>query len=171
MIAYFVFDAAFGSKAPEFAPADNTELPVQMRDDEKAAFRLWLKQNSAFRPALLTDCLCEEDLPYIRKIYSNPHPYYAGGDFNKDGKRDFAIIVVDRSTPQGAAPPKNFNSSVVIFGHDKSSGALEPFPLTPIGLPQSSLLFVSRETGELAVGKWEGEVSPITFTANRYAYQ
>lgn len=154
-----------------FSPISEAELPTSMSPTAKVALIAWLGKNPHFRPANESDCKCADELVYIRKSYANQAPYYAVGDFNRDGLTDFAVVVIDRSFSGAAAPPHNFNSSVLIFSSTAVSAPLKPFLLGATGVPSSSLLFLDRENGALAVGKWEGEVSPIAYSAGRYAYQ
>ncbi len=169
--AYLLSNYLRPSSPLNHLPADNFELPSQMLESEKTPFREWLRANSRFRPVDVAECMCGDDLPYIRKAYANHDPYYAAGDFNGDGRRDFAVVVVDRSISEAATPPQNFNSWVIVFNRTNSSNTFKAFLLQATGIPSSSLLFLSRETGQLAVGKWEGEVSPIVATPRGYSYQ
>lgn len=58
----------------------------------------WLQEHPAYHRLTDKDCRCEDDLAEIRSE-SGPsrrpdyHPYYAAGDFNKDGRFDVAIGV------------------------------------------------------------------------------
>jgi len=54
----------------------------------------WLVQHPEYRAAVNADCACDEALR------SNPgaHPYTAKGDFNLDGKQDFAAGVINKNT-------------------------------------------------------------------------
>jgi hypothetical protein len=62
--------------------------------EEQKVIGAWLTQHPDYRAALDADCACDEAL------LSNPgaHPYTATGDFNQDGKKDFAAAVIDRKT-------------------------------------------------------------------------
>src|SRR2546422_8970701 len=63
----------------------------------------WLRAHPQYRIAQETDCDCAEDIQAVRHGYGgiwkgNPqyNPYYTVGDFNGDGKTDFAVALVDR---------------------------------------------------------------------------
>lgn len=156
---------------PTPRPADTDELPSEMSASEQSTFRAWLRQNPRFRPAQIADCFCLEDLPFIRKLYANVSPYYAKGDFNGDGAKDFAIVVIDRTIPAPAPSSTNFNSSLVVFSATDLRGKYVETILPTRGAPNGSLLFLSRDPESLAVGLWEGEASPLVATPKGYALQ
>jgi len=62
----------------------------------------WLSANPGFRIAKETDCGdCAEQIQTVRrgmggawKPVPDYNPYYAVGDFNSDGQKDFAIAVI-----------------------------------------------------------------------------
>lgn len=75
---------------------------------QNASLQSWLNAHREYRTALDADCDCAEDLGEIRTTSegvwkANPgyRPYFVKGDFRKNGKTDFAVIVVkrDRSKP------------------------------------------------------------------------
>jgi len=65
----------------------------------------WLKQHPNLRLAALDDCEgCRDDIEQTRRGSGGPwrpvpdyHPYRAVGDFNGDGRQDFAVVLVDTS--------------------------------------------------------------------------
>jgi hypothetical protein len=71
---------------------------------EQKVLGVWLAQHADFRVATDSDCDCAEDIQQMKTGYGGGwpaapdyHPYVATGDFNSDGVRDFAVVVVDRS--------------------------------------------------------------------------
>jgi hypothetical protein len=71
---------------------------------EQDILGVWLARHPDFRVATDADCDCAEDIQQMKTGYgggwpavSDYHPYIATGDFNSDGVRDFAAVVVDRS--------------------------------------------------------------------------
>lgn len=83
--------------------ADRTEaatpLPSYLSGDVAHAVSSWLSQNPGYSLMLDADCACDEDIKersipgpngYSR---SNYHPYFATGDFNRDGRADAAVAV------------------------------------------------------------------------------
>jgi hypothetical protein len=64
----------------------------------------WLSAHRGFRSAAISDCECAEDIAAMRKGSGGPwkpvpdyQPYAATGDFNGDGRGDFAVVVIDTS--------------------------------------------------------------------------
>ena len=76
-------------------------LPVYISLEHRATLQHWLGSHTEFRLALETDCGCENNIEKIRKGQGGPwqaqpnyHPFYVSGDFNSDGKEDFAVILL-----------------------------------------------------------------------------
>src|ERR1039457_2967929 len=61
---------------------------------EQKVLVTWLSQHPEYRAAVDADCAFDEALRF------NPgaHPYNATGDFNHDGKKDFAAAVINKKT-------------------------------------------------------------------------
>lgn len=78
-----VKEAAFAHLKPEYA----------------AALKAWMVQNKEWEPAQEKDYK-RELLEYAKqdKSRKNYHPYYAVGDFSRDGKEDFGVGLVDSKT-------------------------------------------------------------------------
>jgi hypothetical protein len=73
------------------------ELPSYISAQHRDVLQRWLKQEPKLRLATDKDCgQCESDLESQRRA-SGPdfHPYYAVGDFNGDGKKDFAVALIE----------------------------------------------------------------------------
>jgi hypothetical protein len=71
---------------------------------EQKVLGAWLGRHPDFRVATDPDCDCAEDIQQMKTGYGGNwipvpdyHPYVATGDFNSDGVRDFAVVVIDRS--------------------------------------------------------------------------
>jgi len=87
-------------------------FPGYILDEDKEVLKGWLIKHPELRLAVDSDCKCSQDLigmtqwyyPYGR-IY---HPYYAVGDFNCDGIRDFAVALMNTEK-------KLFPFEIVIF--------------------------------------------------------
>jgi hypothetical protein len=74
-----------------------------LTQQEQKVFDAWLSQHSTFRAATDADCNCSDDIQQMKTGYGGNwtpypdyHPYVVTGDFNSDGVRDFAVVVVDR---------------------------------------------------------------------------
>jgi hypothetical protein len=96
-----------------------------------------------------SDCDCADDIQQMKTGYGGNwtpypdyHPYVVTGDFNSDGVRDFAAIVIDRSKsaknfrllvfngPFGAKPiaPDYSESNLDLRGQGMSFGPPRPKP-------------------------------------------
>lgn len=129
-----------------------------MTEMQKSAVEAWLKSNENYRIALLAECKCESDMPLIRKMYANIHPFFAEGDFNGDKQQDFAVVVVDASAPKDGAP-RFFNSRIIVFNGPLLLGATPAFVSNTIGTPAGTQLFYTANNERLLVGKWESSSS------------
>ncbi len=62
----------------------------------RATLERWLEGKPRLRVATETDCRNREGLKASRQEYGrNYQPYYAVGDFNRDGQQDFAVALVN----------------------------------------------------------------------------
>lgn len=67
-----------------------------LRNEHQAVLALWLKTKPALRLATENDCANKEGLAATRQENGqNYQPYYVVGDFNRDGKDDFAVALID----------------------------------------------------------------------------
>lgn len=91
---------AIGTLSSTIAIAQNTTDYIPL--EQRAVLSQWLKNNPTFRVATDADCQCAESIEELRKgsggvwkANLNYHPYYASGDFNSDGEKDFAVVLID----------------------------------------------------------------------------
>lgn len=100
----------------------------------RATLEAWLKTRPRLRLATEKDCRNIEGLAASRTEYGRDYqPYYAVGDFNRDGQQDFAVALIDgqkRSRRFGIAifnGPFSQKRAVAAFfaaGMDLSDGGL-----------------------------------------------
>jgi hypothetical protein len=71
---------------------------------EQKVLTNWLAKHPQFRAASDQDCDCTEDIQQMKagdggiwRPVPDYHPYQATGDFNGDGFRDFAVVVIDKT--------------------------------------------------------------------------
>jgi hypothetical protein len=83
--------------------------------EEQQVLKSWLARHSVNRQATDQDCDCAGDIQQMRagsggvwKPVRDYHPYIATGDFNGDGVRDFAVVLIDRGKKE-----KNF--ALIVF--------------------------------------------------------
>ena len=101
--------------------------PAYLRPADRIIIARWLLRNPGYRLARPADCGdCETQVSDLRDTHAGPEslipgftPYYARGDFNQDGKMDFALAVIDENA--GESP-----FSVLIF-----NGPLNALNSTP----------------------------------------
>ena len=79
------------------AEAQKSEMPVYVSKAHRAVLQEWLARNPQMRVATDKDCgQCLVEIEAQSKangaVY---HPYYAVGDFNGDGKEDFAVALIE----------------------------------------------------------------------------
>ncbi|HUE80774.1 MAG TPA: hypothetical protein VMM84_01590 [Pyrinomonadaceae bacterium] len=78
--------------------AQGKELPSFIQPAHGEVIERWLAQSprrANLRVATDRDCRNKEGLAAERKERRNYQPYYAAGDFNHDGREDFAVAFVD----------------------------------------------------------------------------
>jgi hypothetical protein len=71
---------------------------------EQRILATWLSGHPTFRAATDNDCNCSEDIQEMKvgsggvwRPVMDYHPYVATGDFNGDGIRDFAVVIIDKN--------------------------------------------------------------------------
>ncbi len=75
--------------------AQQRNAASHLRPQHMEVVERWLARKPGLRLATEADCTNKEGLAFIRKEEGrNYHPYYAVGDFNGDGKEDFAVAFV-----------------------------------------------------------------------------
>ncbi len=91
------------------ASAAQSDVPSFVNPEHRQAVRRLLKMRPYLRVATYADAENKERLGYVSdgNFGEAKSPYYAVGDFNGDGRGDFAIAFVDTRRP------KNF--AVVVF--------------------------------------------------------
>jgi hypothetical protein len=78
------------------APYVKIKAPAYLRPEHKTVLERWLKEKRHLRLATESDLTDNEDLEIWRKDWGKDfNPYYSIGDFNRDGKNDFAVLLVD----------------------------------------------------------------------------
>ena len=67
-----------------------------LRPQHRAIVEGWLKGKPGFRLATIADCLNKVGLAATRDYRGKSyHPYYAVGDFSRDRKEDFAVVLIN----------------------------------------------------------------------------
>ena len=77
-------------------PSAQITSPSDLRATHRVALDPWLKSKPRLRLATEKDCRNLEGLAASRAEYGRDyHPYYAVGDFNRDGQQDFAVTLIN----------------------------------------------------------------------------
>ncbi|MDQ6652662.1 MAG: FG-GAP repeat protein [Acidobacteriota bacterium] len=85
-----------------------------LRPEHRAIVEQWLKLRSELRLATDADNTNKEGLAATRKEQGrNYHPYYAVGDFNGDGKEDFAVAFIKTRKSKSPFTVAIFNGPLV----------------------------------------------------------
>jgi hypothetical protein len=76
-------------------------LPAYIPLKHRAVLNSWLVSHPESRLAIDADCNCAEGLEQLKGGEGGPwqpkpnfHPFYVAGDFNSDGKEDFAVVLL-----------------------------------------------------------------------------
>lgn len=78
------------------ATRGQSEYPAFLQAQHRAVLQQWLRQNPQLSLASEADCANKEGLLATRQEYGeNYQPYYAVGDFNRDGREDFAVALIN----------------------------------------------------------------------------
>jgi hypothetical protein len=70
---------------------------ADLRPQHRGTLERWLEGKLMLKLATESDCRNREGLKASRQEYGrNYQPYYAVGDFNRDGQQDFAVALVNQ---------------------------------------------------------------------------
>lgn len=107
------------------AGAQQKTLPSYISAKHRQVLQAWLKREPELRVATDEDCgRCADDIANQKKISGRDyHPYYAVGDFNGDGREDFAVALIAIEESGERAQQKFV---VAVFNAPLSSRRAEP---------------------------------------------
>jgi hypothetical protein len=129
-------------------------LASYLRPEHREIVQRWLSSRSHLRLATEADCTNKYGLAATRKEEGRDyHPYYAVGDFNGDGKEDFAVVFV--KTRKSKWP-----STVAIFNGPLAGNSVPAFTTDYEDLNSGGLFYkakVKPREGRLAIGVFESD--------------
>jgi hypothetical protein len=92
-------------------------------------------------------------------------PYYKTGDFNRDRKQDFAMILIDNSAPEPENPTDElaeYGFVVAIFNGD-GRGGYRLAHTEKVKAPKQCLIHVAPKSTSLYFGVWETDAYCTNF--------
>lgn len=103
------------SLMPIVVQAQRPELPDYISARHRLVLRKWLAREPDLRVATDKDCgPCETDIANQRRERgADYHPYYAVGDFNRDGREDFAVALIELEADREGQVTQKF--AVAVF--------------------------------------------------------
>lgn len=122
--------------------AQRKELPAYFSKQHREVLQKWLAKNPHLRVASEKDCgRCENEIANQRKVSgANYHPYYTVGDFNGDGKEDFAVALIETKVVKRKRVFQKF--AVAVFNAPFSRGKATPaFYKDDLNLRDGGLFF------------------------------
>ena len=124
------------------ASAQQKALPSYVSAKHQQVLQRWLKREPKLRVATDEDCgRCADDLAQQRRLSgAGYHPYYAVGDFNGDGKTDFAVALTE--IEEGGEGRVTQKFVVAVFNGPFSRRDVEPaFEKDNLNLRDGGLFF------------------------------
>jgi hypothetical protein len=123
------------------AGAQQKTLPSYISAKHQQVLQRWLRREPELRVATDEDCgRCAGDIANQKKLSGRDyHPYYAVGDFNGDGREDFAVALIEIEESGERAIQKFI---VAVFNAPFSSRRTEPsFKKENLNLRDGGLFF------------------------------
>ena len=124
-----------------------------LRPEHKVIVEEWLKLRPDLRLATDADNINKDGLAATRKERGkNYHPYYAVGDFNGDGKEDFAVAFVKKKK-------SNWPFVFAIFNAPLTKGS-KPSYSTDADLADGGIMYSAKGSarqGRLLFGTFESD--------------
>jgi hypothetical protein len=133
------------------ASAQNKTSTAHLEKEHARALRIWLRANPKYRAAQASDCKNRFGLKSMRGDDAKFHPYYAVYDFDENGIKDFAVVVVDTKRKTG------FQYTLLVFKGDKQGAYRAAKTIDGLDLRQGGIWTGVTEEGvtDLYIGEFE----------------
>ena len=149
LLRYASLLLAVTSPLPAFGQSES-----YLRPEHKVIVEEWLKVRPDLRLATDADNINKDGLAVTRKERGkNYHPYYAVGEFNGDGKEDFAVAFVKKRKSKW---PFVF----AIFNGPLTKGAKPSYSLDDADLADGGIMYSAKGSvrqGRLLFGTFESD--------------
>jgi hypothetical protein len=137
------------------ASAQQGELPSYLNPQHRAIVQRWLREDPKLQLATDRDCgQCDTEIANQRRLSgADYHPYYVVGDFNGDGKKDFAVAAIELEADEEGRANQKF--VVAVFNAPFSRRRAEPsFEKEGLNLRDGGLFYGPPKTsaGRLFIG-------------------
>lgn len=142
------------------APTEVADSLANLPEQQRIALQEYLRVHPDFR-FIHETAFGKGALEWFRtEPYFGPtfHPYYRSGDFNHDGKVDFAVIVVGRPTTEvdySVANSIEYHLRVLVFNGSSTGYKLRLEE--PVDAPLIAFIHVPPEGGDLFFGVSESD--------------
>src|SRR5256885_3255328 len=140
------------------ARAQTKELPSYISPQHQMILQQWLKREPDLRVATDADCgRCADDIANQRRLSgADYHPYYIVGDFNGDGKQDFAIALIEMESEAEGRGVQKF--VVAVFNAPFNSRKISPtFFKDNLNLRDGGLFFRRNHPDRLFIGLFSSD--------------
>jgi len=169
-----------GARNQMFASRNNfnkskRDYYAHLKPQHRAVLKAWLLKNKPWlRPAVEDpDSVYDKNPEKIRRILGkDAHQFYAFGDFNDDGKEDFAVILVDDRDNYTEDCKRDICSAFAVFNGDFSDNQSPAFYREEIDMIEYGYLaFDQKVKRRLYFGSLKGYYFCSTLIPKRDGYQ
>ena len=147
-------------------PYVKIKLPAYLLPEHKPVLEKWLKGKRHLRVATESDCTDKESLEIWRKDWGRDfNPHYSIADFNRDGKDDFAVLLVDMKNGQ----KRGFAIAIfnAPFGNKKAPNYFED---GYDSLGYCYIVYNQVMKRRLYLGMFESDIYCVTFYPKGFRY-
>ncbi|MFN2456167.1 MAG: hypothetical protein ABR577_18335 [Pyrinomonadaceae bacterium] len=136
---------------------------AHIKPEHRGVLREWLKSKTFLRPAVeeIDSSDFEGNLKFIRDtIGENGYQYYSTGDMNRDGKADFAVLLVDSRKRKEEV---DFFAMVIFNAPFRKGQKPAYYEENLYGISNSYIVYDLMTEKHLYLGKFESDVYCATY--------